>query len=785
MTLRVVLLMALLTACNIASSSAAEQISYYDLDTLGIPKFVNVNYIDVAKISQISKFRSSAGHDYHDDAEACRSMKHYFIAPDATTAIVSPIAGTVTRLNNDFDGRQVQITSDLQPGFIFILFHVNLAKPLAVGDHIAEGQSLGTHIGTQTFSDIAVAVNTPKNYRLISYFDTLTDEAFAAFQARGIATREQMAFTKAERDAAPYRCQGEEFAGLKVDPKTEYVTLTGAQNIAFPHLPYTLSLADSGYPLAATASSGLPVKISSAGPCNVVDDKLVLFQAGECAVYFNQSGDPRYLPAVQLEYRISILSALPDVAIGSVYSGAQVSTQSFLRFSNAGAAAGTVKVKLADNATGQNLTTWTSPEIPAGASVQFPVAAMEGGIAPTVAKPQLYGVAIETTMPGTTQHVVWNPGAGSLANLSTCSSGATTNRTQINNVHSSLLQADYPSAIVVTNTATAAASVQLGIFDAGTGARLGTFATGTVAANGQATIAVSTIEATARITPAAGAYHYIIKSEGPFTGYLQHLVENKLAGFTSDLSTVCPLRAVPQTTAATRIGSVYSTAQIERQSFIRIYNIGGARDGTVTLTLADPATGRELGSWQSPGIFTGAAQQFSLATIETGAGITGPKPATYMIGVRSEFGRQSGFLQHVVWRPQDGTLANLTTCDDGVTTLPLRLLDIHSRVLAADYPSTVAVMNTGGSPKSFALRLGNALTGLFYGRYVGPSVPAMGSALVSPATLEAAIPFILSTNTPHYTVDEDSQFPGFLQHLVTNKRAGVVTDMTAMCRLAW
>ncbi len=783
MTLRLASLLAALLACHVARAAAAELIGYYDLDALGIPKFVNVNYIDVSKISQISKFRSSAGHDYHDDAESCRSMKHYFIAPDATTAIVSPIAGTVTRLNNDFDGKQVQITSDLQPGFIFILFHVNLAKPLAVGDHIAEGQPLGTHVGTQTFSDIAVAVNTPKDYRLISYFETLTDNAFAVFQARGIASRSQMSFTKAERDAAPYRCQGEDFAGLKVDPKTEYVNLSGVQSITYPYLPYTLALADSGYPLAATASSGLPVKISSAGACNVVNDKLIVSEAGECVVYFNQPGDARYLPAIQLEYRITVLPALADVAIGSVFSGAQPAAQSFLRLFNAGEGPGTVKVKLTDSATGRAVATWTSPAIPAGASAQFAVAAMDAGVASSIARPPLYTAAIETTMQGTVQHVLWNSSAGALTNLSTCSTGATINRTQVNNVHSSLLQADYPSTVIVTNTAAAESPVQLGVFDATSGARLGTYVTATVPANGQLSIAVPTIEAGARITPAAGANHYNLKAEGSFTGYLQHVVNSKLAGLSADLTTVCPLRVIPQTTAATRIGSVYSTAQIDLQSFIRIYNIGGVRDGTVTLTLADAATGRVLGAWKSPGIFTGVAQQFSLATIEAGAGIVDPKPAAYVIAVKSEFGLQNGYLQHVVWRPRDGTLANLTTCDDGVTALPLRLLDIHSKVLATDYPSTIMVLNSGSLAKSFGLRLGNALSGIFYGRFVGPSVPAMGMVQVSPATLEATAPFILSTNTPHYVVEEDSQFPGFLQHLVTNRRPGVITDMTAMCRL--
>jgi hypothetical protein len=43
----------------------------YDIDTYGIPKFVNVNYIELEKIHRISRFRSSEGHDYSDDFESC------------------------------------------------------------------------------------------------------------------------------------------------------------------------------------------------------------------------------------------------------------------------------------------------------------------------------------------------------------------------------------------------------------------------------------------------------------------------------------------------------------------------------------------------------------------------------------------------------------------------------------------------------------------------------------------------------------------------------------------
>ena len=200
----------------------------YDVAQLGVPKFVNTNYIDVSKIFALSKFRSSAGHDYSDDFEHCRSMKHYFMYPDATAVITAPVAGTVSRIFDEWAGTQVQITSTLQPAFTFIIFHVALAKPLVVGDVVQEGQVLGTHIGTQTFSDIAVGVNVPGGYRLVSYFETLTDTAFAPFKARGIASPAQLIISKQERDADPYLCSGQEFSNLHTSADTEYVSLGGS-----------------------------------------------------------------------------------------------------------------------------------------------------------------------------------------------------------------------------------------------------------------------------------------------------------------------------------------------------------------------------------------------------------------------------------------------------------------------------------------------------------------------------------------------------------------------------
>src|SRR4051812_461600 len=78
----------------------------YDYQHLGVPKFVSTNYIDLNKVTAISKFRSFAGHDYSDQSqfgnsleaikvqfkptESCLNMKHYFRPPDANTVIRAP-----------------------------------------------------------------------------------------------------------------------------------------------------------------------------------------------------------------------------------------------------------------------------------------------------------------------------------------------------------------------------------------------------------------------------------------------------------------------------------------------------------------------------------------------------------------------------------------------------------------------------------------------------------------------------------------------------------------------
>ncbi len=187
----------------------------YDIDVLGIPQFVDVNYIELDSISQISRFRSGIGHDYSDDFESCRSMKHYFQPKNntdwSTIKIFSPVNGTVSRIYEEWAGTQIQIESDEYPAFFFIIFHVSLSSALSVGNAVVAGQQLGTHIGPQTMSDIAVGVATPEGWKLISYFNVMTDLVFQSYQTRGLSSRNEIVIAEDTRDENPLSCNREVF----------------------------------------------------------------------------------------------------------------------------------------------------------------------------------------------------------------------------------------------------------------------------------------------------------------------------------------------------------------------------------------------------------------------------------------------------------------------------------------------------------------------------------------------------------------------------------------------
>lgn len=185
-----------------------------------IPQFIEVDYIEVAKVHRISKFRSGIGHDYSsaDYNESYRSMKHHYEPKDSVdwtkVKVFSPVDGTVTSMYGEPSDAQVQIKVKDYPAFTVIIFHVELNEPLASGDEVVAGQQLGTITSAKYHQscDITVSVQTPQGGELISYFDSMPDKVFQAYQDRGIASRDTFIISKEERDANPLTCIGEEFA---------------------------------------------------------------------------------------------------------------------------------------------------------------------------------------------------------------------------------------------------------------------------------------------------------------------------------------------------------------------------------------------------------------------------------------------------------------------------------------------------------------------------------------------------------------------------------------------
>lgn len=203
----------------------------YDLAVQGLPHFVEADITELDKIEEVSKFRSGFGHSFTDGFEVCRSMKHYF-SPYAAyrennlVEIYAPVSGTIISVMDDGHGasvgltnKAVQIRPDSQPAFTFELFHVDLVSAqIVTGKRVEAGELLGyarmyyedldEHA---TSFDVAVWANTPAGTRLVSYFEVLTDPVFAAYQARGAASRQDFIISQQARDADPLECSGETF----------------------------------------------------------------------------------------------------------------------------------------------------------------------------------------------------------------------------------------------------------------------------------------------------------------------------------------------------------------------------------------------------------------------------------------------------------------------------------------------------------------------------------------------------------------------------------------------
>ena len=203
----------------------------HDIEVTGVPEFVEKDFTQLSKIDKISKFRSGFGHSFTDGSEPCRSMKHYFnpyqsYRQNNAVEIYSPVNGMIVSVANDGHGasagltnKEVQIKPDKYPAFVFVIYHCDLtSEAIVTGKRIEAGELIG-HARLYyddlneyaTSFDIAVWVNTPSGMRLVSYFETMSDDLFNTYLLRGVTSRHDFIITKEDRDSSPLQCDGDTF----------------------------------------------------------------------------------------------------------------------------------------------------------------------------------------------------------------------------------------------------------------------------------------------------------------------------------------------------------------------------------------------------------------------------------------------------------------------------------------------------------------------------------------------------------------------------------------------
>lgn len=213
---------------------------------------------------------------------------------------------------------------------------------------------------------------------------------------------------------------------------------------------------------------------------------------------------------------------------------------SYLRFFNNSPSSGTVTVRFYD-IFGSDVGGWISPSIAPLASRQFAVSDIEIVAGINSAANVIYSAKISSTFVGLFQHVAWNVAGQGLTNLSGCNTGLSDNTTAAINVHSSRLNDDYPSYIVLHSVSPQTTDITADVFDALTGLRIGGVTFRDVPANASGLLEISEFEDRLNYTPLPGQNHYNIVLTGNTAAYIQHQVDNISAGMITNMTGTCTL----------------------------------------------------------------------------------------------------------------------------------------------------------------------------------------------------------------------------------------------------
>ena len=261
---------------------------------------------------------------------------------------------------------------------------------------------------------------------------------------------------------------------------------------------------------------------------------------------------------IQVAGAISRLQGSDSRIINNVVSSAAPAAgESYLRFFNTSASAGTVTVTLRDSGTGTVLATWKSDSIPPQASPQVAIGTIETKAAPSgiVIVPNgapYYNVEVTSTFSGYVQHVLWTRSARVFANLSSCASGvATGGSSYIPNVHATSIRG-YASLIRIVNTGATTDRAVLTFNHSITGATIGKWTSGDIAVGASLEVTAAQLEnevlALGEAASAAPLQYNLQLSN--LSGYLQHVIRNEEVGALVDMTAKCKLGIASDGSAA-------------------------------------------------------------------------------------------------------------------------------------------------------------------------------------------------------------------------------------------
>lgn len=464
----------------------------------------------------------------------------------------------------------------------------------------------------------------------------------------------------------------------------------------------------------------------------------------------------------------------PSLKEGAVFSGADPNARSYFRFHNTGTTPGNVTVRLHDGRDGRLLGTWQSPNIAPDAAPQFSITTLESALGVELLPPT-YSVTVEAAMTGTFQHVLYRAQSGVLTNLSTCTAGVMSVGAQIGAVHTSNLDSGYRAAILVQNLGATPAPVQIGLYNALQGDRVGLYTSPELPVDGELLVPVAVIEAGAQTVPAWDMGHWVLKIENEFTGSLQQLIANAGAAVFTDMSTVCNLNASnADRGSAIGIGAVFP-APPAVDSVLRFHNTGTAT-ALAHVIFYDVVTGARIGRWETPPLAPNSSRQYAVSAIAPDMRDGGSRG--YRLRIESGF---AGFVRHLMWNGLAGALTNLSACDAGTTASLRDAASLRPSGLEGEDVSLLVIFNSGAAAANPSLDVFDASDGRALGRVTVAALPPAANITLTVADIEATLGIASNSGIGAFNVRLAEGFDGTMQHLSVSTRSGAVNDMTTAC----